>query len=337
MTANSVPEFSPEFALIAKHFARPAKAGSQVLLGVGDDCALLSVNAGKAIAVSTDTLVEGVHFFKDVSAESLGHKALAVNLSDLAAMGATARFFTLAITLPAVDDAWLAAFARGMFALADQHGIALVGGDTTRGPLSITITVIGEQDAATALRRDAAKAGQDIWLSGTVGGAALGLRYLQGHVALKPNVVPRAVARLERPDPRLALGRALLGVATAAIDVSDGLIGDLSHICNRSKLDAVLDWPSLPLHPALLSVGPEMRMQCALAGGDDYELCFTAPIDARDAIRDIATAVDTPLTRVGALIVPTGEAPRVLVRDELASVLDLTALGLHAYDHFALR
>jgi thiamine-monophosphate kinase len=326
---------TPEFALIAKHFTRPADPERGVLLSVGDDCALLNVTPGKTLAVSTDTLVEGVHFFPDVSPESLGHKALAVNLSDLAAMGATPRFFTLAITLPSVDDEWLTAFARGIFALADAHEIALVGGDTTRGPLSITITVIGEQDVATALRRDAATAGQDIWLSGSVGGAALGLKHLQGHVALKPNVVPRVLARLERPEPRVALGRALLGVATSAIDVSDGLVGDLTHICTKSDVDAVIDWPSLPLHPALLSVGPEMRMQCALAGGDDYELCFTAPSAAREAVHSIATQTDTPATRIGALIARTSDVPRVLVRDELTKVLDLRAMGLLSYDHFS--
>jgi thiamine-monophosphate kinase len=212
---------SPEFELIATHFAR-ASGGVDargVLLGIGDDCALLDATsiAPNALAVSTDTLVAGVHFFADVAPEKLGHKALAVNLSDLAAMGATPRAFTLAITLPSHDDAWLAGFAKGMFALADQHNITLIGGDTTRGPLSITITVMGEVDTKRAFKRANALEGDDLWLSGSVGGANVALRYLQGTVKLQPNVIPRVLARLETPEPRVALACALLGTAHAAI------------------------------------------------------------------------------------------------------------------------
>ncbi|MCE2990257.1 MAG: thiamine-phosphate kinase [Burkholderiales bacterium] len=325
---------TPEFALIERFFTRDASSPF-VRLGVGDDCALLDPTPGKSLAISTDTLVTGVHFFADAEPESLGHKALAVNLSDLAAMGATACACTLALTLPSVDEAWLAAFSRGFFALADQHGCALIGGDTTRGPLSITITVFGELDAAHALRRDRAQANDDVWLSGSVGGAALGLAHLQGKLTLAPNVLPRALARLHRPTPQLALGARLLGVARAAIDVSDGLVADLGHIGRRSvhgsALTAVIDWPRVPLHPSLLSVAPDMRQQCALTGGDDYELCFTAAAEQRAAIESIAAELGVSLTRIGSMQAAVGNEPHVVVRDAQGAAMALASSG---YDHF---
>jgi thiamine-monophosphate kinase len=317
-----------EFELIKRHFTRPVKRAQ---LGVGDDCALLDVAPGRTLAISTDTLVSGVHFFADVSPTSLGHKALAVNLSDLAAMGATPRAFTLALTLPTLNDDWLTDFSRGLCALADAHDCELIGGDTTRGPLSITITVMGELDVGLALRRDAAQAGDDLWVSGTLGGAALGLRHLQGAHALPPDVASRAIDRLERPTPRIALGRALLGVAHAAIDISDGLLADLGHVLTQSNLDATLEWARVPLHPTLLAVPPDVRTVCALAGGDDYELCFTAPQAAREAVTAIAAHGDVAVTRIGTLTAAR-TAPTFRVVDAHGQDMPMPHRG---YDHFA--
>lgn len=317
---------TPEFNLIARHFTRPAP---RAVLGVGDDCALIEIADGHELAISTDTLVAGTHFFADANAEKLGHKALAVNLSDLAAMGAVPRYVTLALTLPSVDESWLAAFSRGFFSLADKHGIELIGGDTTRGSLSMTLTVFGEAPAGSALRRSGAGAGDDVWVSGSLGGAALALKHMQSAVLLKPNVFDRAAERLHTPLPRVELGLALLGIATAAIDVSDGLLADLGHVCERSQLAATIDWANVPLSPALLSVGPEIRIACGLAGGDDYELCFTAPASNRERIDAISSRVALPLTRIGTM--HEGEA-RVQVRDERGQILNVLTAG---FDHFS--
>ena len=227
-----------EFELIARHFKRPVRRAA---LGVGDDCALLSPRPGMQLAVSSDMLVEGRHFFPDVDPEALGHKALAVNLSDLAACGAEPLAFTLALALPHADDAWLAAFAKGLFALADAHGCELVGGDTTRGPLNICITVFGEVPTGQALLRSGAKVGDDIYVSGHLGDARLALEALQGHIALPPEALAAARLRLEQPTPRVALGQALRGVASSALDVSDGLLGDLGHILRASGTGACID------------------------------------------------------------------------------------------------
>ncbi len=317
---------TPEFDLITKYFTRPV---TRAALGVGDDCALIRVAEGCELAISTDTLVSGTHFFADADPFKLGHKALAVNLSDLAAMGAAPRYVTLALTLPAVDHAWLAAFSRGFFTLADATGVELIGGDTTRGPLSMTLTVFGEVLAGKALRRDAAKAGDDIWVSGSLGGAALALRHLQETLALKPAVLERALERLLLPVPRNALGSALVGTARAAIDISDGLLADLTHICERSKLAAIVEWTAVPLSPMLLSVGPEVRIPCALAGGDDYEICFTAPPQNREIIDGIAAATGIALTRIGTM--QAGDAA-VEVRDERGMPMNLPVAG---FDHFS--
>jgi thiamine-monophosphate kinase len=315
---------TPEFGLIAKYFSRPVK---RALLGVGDDCALLlAPTTAQATAISTDTLVAGVHFFADVDAAALGHKALAVNLSDLAAMGATPRYFTLALTLPAVDDAWLAKFAAGLNALADAHDIELVGGDTTRGPLAITITVLGDVDPTLALRRDRARVGDDIWVSGSLGGAALALEMLQ---TKQPHILPSLLALLERPVPRVALGCALLGIANAAIDISDGLVADLGHITARSGLRATIEWREVPRHPDLQPMGRDSQAGYALCGGDDYELCFTAGVDARTAIEHVSRNVGLPLTRIGSL--STGAA-EVAVNDESGRQMHLPRVG---FDHFS--
>lgn len=305
MDAHPLP--SPEFALIARYFTRQAAGAAGVVLGVGDDCALVRPASGSELAVSTDTLVAGVHFFADVDASRLGHKALAVNLSDLAAMGATPRWFTLALTLPAIDGPWLEKFSRGLFALADEASIALVGGDTTRGPLSIGITVLGESIPGKALRRDRARDGDDVWVSGTLGDAALGLRVLQGTAELGSPHREACIDRLERPAPRIELGKQLISIAHAAIDVSDGLVADLGHLCERSGVGATIRIADLPLSAAMLSAAdPALRTQCALAGGDDYELCFSASASARDAVAAVGTRLGVRVTRIGTMHAGTG-------------------------------
>ena len=302
---------SGEFDLIARHFKRPQTTElPHLLLGIGDDCALLQPTAGRQLAISSDMLVEGRHFFPDADPASLGHKALAVNLSDLAAMGARPLGFTLALSLPQADDAWLAAFARGLFALADAHACPLVGGDTTRGPLNICITVFGEVSPGRALRRDAAQAGDDIYLSGRTGEARLALEWLLGtpwaRDAIGPELPTDLRARLERPTPRLALGQALAGVAHAALDLSDGLTGDLGHILAASGVGADLRLADLPLAPPLAALHEAERHACLLAGGDDYELLFTAPVSARGAMQAAALASDTAVTRIGTVSATPG-------------------------------
>ncbi|MEG0225475.1 MAG: thiamine-phosphate kinase [Comamonas sp.] len=286
-----------EFDLIRTFFTRPVRRAA---LGVGDDCALLAPTPGMQLAVSSDMLVEGRHFFADVDPLRLGHKALAVNLSDLAACGARPLAFTLALSLPRADTAWVGAFAQGLLALADAHDCELIGGDTTQGPLNICITVFGEVPAGQALLRSGARAGDDIYVSGTLGDARLALEALQGHVTLPPATLAAARLRLEMPTPRVALGQALRGIASSALDVSDGLLGDLGHILAQSRVGACID---TRLTGALLAAGltenEELIRQCTLAGGDDYELCFTAAPEMRAQVAAAARASDTPVTRIG--------------------------------------
>ena len=322
-----------EFELIARHFKRPVRRAA---LGVGDDCALLSPRPGMQLAVSSDMLVEGRHFFPDVDPEALGHKALAVNLSDLAACGAEPLAFTLALALPHADDAWLAAFAKGLFALADAHGCELVGGDTTRGPLNICITVFGEVPTGQALLRSGAKVGDDIYVSGHLGDARLALEALQGHIALPPEALAAARLRLEQPTPRVALGLALRGVASSALDVSDGLLGDLGHILRASGTGACID-TSKTMNLIAASaysistrgqIDTELLHQCTLAGGDDYELAFTAPVARRAAVAAAAQASGTPVTRIGRI-----EAePGLRLVDALGQPV---ARRYASFDHFA--
>ena len=289
---------SPEFELIAKFFTRPI---ANATLGVGDDCALIRVSPGCELAVSTDTLVSGIHFFPDADAEKLGHKALAVNLSDLAAMGALPRYVLLALTLPEVDEHWLAKFSRGFLRLASDNGVELIGGDTTRGPLSMTLTVMGEVGVGCALRRDGAQDGDDIWVSGDLGAAALALKHMQGGATLHDVVFAEAAERLHCPSARVALGRALIGVATSAIDLSDGLAADLGHICEQSRLSAQVHLDSVPMFPSLRALGAADQIACALAGGDDYELCFTTPVSVRSRISRTSADLGLPLTRIGSM------------------------------------
>lgn len=317
---------SPEFSLIARHFTRPPR---QAVLGVGDDAALLAPSPGMQLAVSTDMLVAGTHFFPDVDPRKLGWKALAVNLSDMAAMGARPRWATLALSLPHIDDAWLAAFADGFFACADAFDTDLVGGDTTRGPLNISVTIFGEVPAGQALRRDGAQVGDDIWVSGTLGGAALGLAELQGHARLSSEDSIGCRQALEMPQPRIALGLALRGIATAALDISDGLLGDLDHILECSQAGAEICFDALPAHPALERLLSEPWAQsCLLAGGDDYELCFTAPAAQHDHIKTLQDELSLNLTRIGSM-----------TPDSTLQVLDAAGqpmpISIRGYDHFA--
>jgi thiamine-monophosphate kinase len=301
-----------EFDLIERYFKRPA---ARAVLGVGDDCAILQPAPGTQLAISTDMLVEGRHFFATVDPRLLGHKALAVNLSDLAACGAQPLAFTLALALPRADDAWLAPFSQGLLALADAHGCELVGGDTTQGPLNICITVFGEVPVlggrSQALLRSGAQAGDDLYVSGTVGDARLALDVLRGTMSVPEPVLGAARLRLEQPTPRVALGLALRGIATAAIDVSDGLLGDLGHILKQSGVGATVNVDiaiTLVAARAYYSrargqfgaeVVPAQWLGWALAGGDDYELLFTAPSSRREAVARAARTSQTPVTRIG--------------------------------------
>ncbi|WP_082806144.1 thiamine-phosphate kinase [Marichromatium gracile] len=311
-----------EFALIGAHFAGLGAAREDVLLGVGDDCALLRVPPGQSLAVSLDTLVAGVHFFPDCDPHALGHKTLAVSLSDLAAMGAEPAWATLALTLPASDPAWLAAFAAGLGELARAHGVRLVGGDTTRGPLTITLQLQGLVPPEAALRRDGACAGDRIWVSGTLGDAALALAELQA--GRDPDAALRA--RLERPTPRVALGRGLRGIASAAIDLSDGLVADLGHVLAASGVGAELRLGALPLGEA---VAARADWSLALAGGDDYELCFCAPPGRDGEILALGQRLGCRLTPIGT-IRGDDDTLRCLLPD--GTVLNPTRRG---YDHFA--
>jgi thiamine-monophosphate kinase len=317
-----------EFDLIQRYFTRPTPGA---ILGVGDDAALLRVSEGMELAVSTDMLVSGTHFFPDTDPYLLGHKTLAVNLSDLAAMGAVPRWATLALSLPSADADWLQRFSEGFFALADEHCIELVGGDTTRGPLNLSVTIMGEVPKGKALLRSGAKVGDDIWVSGTLGEAALGLAHLQGKVELPEDTRLSCLAALHQPQPRVALGLALRGIANSAIDISDGLIADLGHILERSSVAAEVRHDRLPMPSLFASCAAEMRelaQRCVLSGGDDYELCFTAPVAQRDEVEMLATRLRLPLSRIGKIV--SGRGCKVRAAD--GSVIKIKESG---YDHFA--
>jgi thiamine-monophosphate kinase len=313
-----------EFDLIQRYFTR---ATPGAVLGVGDDAALLKVSEGMELAVSTDMLVSGTHFFPDVDPFLLGHKALAVNLSDMAAMGATPRWATLALSLPSVDEAWLEEFSRGFFSLAEQHGVELVGGDTTRGPLNFSITIMGEVPKGSALRRDGASVDDDIWVSGALGEAALALAHLQGHIVLPQNKFAVCATRLHQPQPRVALGFALRGIASSAIDISDGLRADLGHILERSGIGAEIDYSAIP-RGFCGSQDQDVMLRCVLAGGDDYELCFTSPAGYRSNVEKISATLALPLTRIG----KTVAGKKCTVRAADGSIMQIKEQG---YDHFA--
>jgi thiamine-monophosphate kinase len=295
-----------EFDLIRRFFTRPPRDTRRIALGIGDDCALLMPSPGMQLAVSSDMLIEGRHFVSTVRPERLGHKALAVNLSDLAACGARPLGFCLALAMPRVDEAFLEGFARGLFALADRDGIELVGGDTTAGPLAICITVFGEVPPGAALLRSGAQAGDDVWVSGTLGDARLALESFRGSVTLPGEAFEAVRPAMELPQPRVALGIGLRGVATAAIDVSDGLLGDLSHVLRASGVGARIEADATPKSAALRAQPIALQRECALAGGDDYELAFTAPPGRRDAVMAAARAARVGVTCIGRVEAESG-------------------------------
>ena len=293
----------PEFDLIARIHARAALRGD-VLLGIGDDAAILRVPAGRDLVVAMDTLNSGVHFPEDTAPADIGWKSLAVNLSDLAAMAATPAWCTLSLSLPQSDADWVDGFLDGFLALAAQHDVALVGGDTTRGPLSICVTAHGLVEPRGTLRRSGARVGDDLWVTGTLGDAAGALRQWQAGAAIDPTLR----ARLDRPTPRVAAGRALAGIAHACIDVSDGLLADLAHVCRASRVGARVQVDALPASSALRASFATLESRRALqaAGGDDYELCFTAPNTARRAVEAAMSACDVPATRIGEITADAG-------------------------------
>jgi thiamine-monophosphate kinase len=298
---------------------------------VGDDAALLSVTPGMELAVSTDMLVGGTHFYLDTDPRQLGHKTLAVNLSDLAAMGAQPRWATLSLSLPQAHDDWLQAFSEGFFALAEAHGVELVGGDTTRGPLNLSVTIMGEVPQGQALRRSGAQVGDDIWVSGVLGEAALGLAHLQDRAHLSDGAYQSSLAALQQPQPRVALGLALRGIAHSAIDISDGLLADLKHILDHSNVAAEVRYDRLPKPAFFASAGEEMdalAQDCVLCGGDDYELCFTAALARREEIIALAGPLHVPLTRIGQIV--SGQGCKLRAVD--GSVIKIAKEG---YDHFA--
>lgn len=317
---------SSEFDLIRRYFHRPAPG---VVLGTGDDCALLDVPAGHYLTTSTDMLLEGRHFFSETEPRSLGHKALAVNLSDLAAMGAKPLGCLLALGLVKADSAWLAAFSQGFHELSRQAGCPLVGGDTVRSTqgVVITVTVFGSVPQGLALRRDAAQPGQDVWLTGSLGAPAIALQLLDGRMPADAALLDATRPLLEWPQPPLAFAACLPGVATAGIDISDGLLQDLQHVLQASGCGARLAYDALPVHPALARLPSEQLQPAVLAGGDVYQLCFTAVAEQRQHLTELAAKAGVRLARIG---ITTSE-PGLMVVDARGQPLDLSAAG---FDHF---
>ena len=314
-----------EFDLIRRFFTRETPSA---VLGVGDDAALLAPTPGMQLAVSTDMLVEGRHFAPQDGPGTVGHKSLAVNLSDMAAMGATPRWATLALALPRADEIWLRGFAGGFFSLAQKFGVELVGGDTTRGPLNICVQIIGEVPPGLALRRDGARGGDEIWVSGVLGDAALALAHLQRRVELMPLEAASCLPRLRVPQPRIALGLALRGVASSAIDISDGLLADLGHILECSGVGAEIHFEALPLSAvASRHIQQEVVQNCVLAGGEDYELCFTAAPERHAEVLSIAQQIGLPLACIGVVKDKTG-----LSVFQAGQTMTIKATG---FDHFA--
>ena len=317
---------SSEFDLIRRYFTRPA---GKAVLGVGDDCALLGTTAGMQLAASTDMLLEGTHFLPGTDPEKLGRKSLSVNLSDLAACGADPAYALLAIALPRADEAWVSAFARGFFSVAERHGVELIGGDTTRGPLTVCVTVLGEVPAGLALQRGGARVGDDVWLSGATGEAALGLAHLKGATQLPARSLAACVQRLEDPVPRVELGARLRGVAHSAIDVSDGLLADLGHIAESSRVAIDIELERLPITEALQGCpDPALALACVAGGGDDYELAFTAPASRREELHRMGAELAIPLTRIGRV----REGEGASLRDASGKAVSIERRG---FDHFA--
>ena len=326
-----------EFELIERYFKRPTRRAA---LGMGNDCALLAHAAGMQLAISSDMLVEGRHFLPTVDPFLLGHKALAVNLSDLAASGAKPVAFTLALAMPRAEDSWLEPFSRGLLALADAHDCELIGGDTTQGPLNICITVFGEVPTGQALLRSGAKPGDDLYVSGNIGDARLALEVFRGTVSVSQRIFAQARSRMEQPTPRVALGQALRGVATAAIDISDGLLGDLGHILKQSGVGASVNTDAAVSRIAArgadsstealtgTAITSAQWLEWALSGGDDYELLFTAPTAARERVAAASQASQTAVTRIGSIESECG----LRLVDSRGQVVPNTYTS---FDHFA--
>ena len=337
-------ESSPlgEFDLIQRFFKAGADAmhpndEKVIALGIGDDCALLKPAAGEEIAITSDMLVEGRHFFMDANPGLLGRKALAVNLSDLAAMGAKPIGFTLSIALPNVDIAWLEAFSKGLFAVANQYSCPLIGGDTTAGHLTISITAFGSIPSGKAIRRSGAKVGNDIWASGTIGDARLTLAALRHEITLPESDLKQIEHRMHNPTPRVELGMTIREFASAALDISDGLLGDLHHILKQSQVSAKVFLDQIPKSETLQKQSEDIQNQFAASGGDDYEICFTAPAEKRDVIDEISTALNLPLTRIGSITEKVGAAEKLSLFNKNGGLLDETksAALLKSFDHFA--
>ncbi len=318
-----------EFSLIARYFTRPTR---HTVLGVGDDGAIVAPSAGMQLVVSTDMLAAGTHFLTDTDSAALGWKTLAVNVSDLAAMGAQPRWALLAAALPQADEAWIAAFADGFFECADAHDIDIIGGDTTRGPLNFCVTIFGEAIPGRALLRSGARPGDEIWVSGTPGRAALGLAHLQGRCSLAEPAHNECLAALLRPQPRLELGLTLArrGLATAAIDISDGLLADLGHILERSAVAASIDFACLPGSVLEYCLDITLAQDCLLAGGDDYELLFTASANQHAEIAALADPLRLPVSCIGRI--EAGLPGQLSLRDAAGEKIEYAKRG---YDHFA--
>ncbi len=324
-----------EFDLIERFFKRPRQ---EAVVGIGDDCAVWAPRAGHQLVFSADMLVEGRHFLSTVDPTRLGHKSLAVNLSDLAACGATPKAFLLSLSLPRVDEAWLSGFSQGLFALAQEHGCELIGGDTTQGPLNIAITVMGEVPAGEAVLRSGAQVGDDVYVSGNLGDARLALEAFRGTVRLPEAVFDLARLRMEVPTPRIALGQALRGVAHAMADVSDGLVGDLGHILKASAVGAEIDWPlAQPLLQSLQqwACPNDLAMTCVLSGGDDYELVFCAPPSAAERVQMAAQSSRTAVTKIGRITpapAATSSGQNLVLRDSHGQIVPTQ---FRSFDHFA--
>jgi thiamine-monophosphate kinase len=317
-----------EFDIIQRYFSHPAPSA---VLGIGDDAALIRPTADRELAVSTDMLVSGQHFFADVDPCMLGHKSLAVNLSDMAAMGAMPRWATLSLALPentAGDEEWLQAFSSGFFGLARTHQVELIGGDTTRGPLNICVTIMGEVAKGKALRRSGARPDDDIWVSGRLGDAALALAHQQRRIVLEACELDGCFSALHSPTPRVALGQRLIGLAHSAIDISDGLLADLGHILQNSNVAATIHVDEINCSASIKKRLPHpLAMKCLLAGGDDYELCFTASPAVRAKIERLSREERIPLTRIGKV----GGGEGLVVLDAAGRAVTLETKG---YDHF---
>lgn len=316
-----------EFSLIDKYFASLSMQRDDVLLGIGDDAAITSVPAGKHLVTATDTLVSGVHFLPEWSATDIAHKALAVNLSDMAAMGAEPVWFSLALTLPAIDEQWLSGFSAGLAPLIKTYNLQLIGGDTTQGPLAITMTVQGVVDQGNYLSRAGAEPGDTIYVTGELGAPALAVRDLdKKHLSIADRHT--AMQALLHPLPRIAEGRALLPLAHSVIDISDGLAADLQHILDASGVAAEIDLAKLPVAAVCLANSAEYDARLsALTGGDDYQLCFTAAAERADEIEALAKQLDCPMTMIG--VIEAGEGMRCYWQEQ---VIDLSKKG---YEHFA--